>query len=299
MLIAHLDAPVVPAELWRAWNPDVLLVPLAGRRARRPRTRPSRRQRAGGASGRSSPAIVTLAVALVSPLDALSSSLASAHMVQHLLLTVVAAPLLVVSAPIPTLLRGLPRSAPPSRSAASASPRTTSRRRRGRVPSTSSCCGGGTPPRCTRRRCATTWSIGSSTSRSWSRRCSSWTAILAPAGAGIGVLVLFGLSVQSGLLGALMTFAREPWYPTYAGRTEAWGLSPLADQQLAGVIMWVPGGGAYLVAALALLTSLVAADDRSPPGRLRDGAARRTARDRRSADHGRSSNASGPGPVAR
>lgn len=39
-----------------------------------------------------------------------------------------------------------------------------------------------------------------------------------------------------------MTFASQPWYAFYADRVALWGLTPLQDQQLAGVIMWVPGG---------------------------------------------------------
>jgi putative membrane protein len=60
----------------------------------------------------------------------------------------------------------------------------------------------------------------------------------------------------------LLTFARTPWYAAYARTTTPWGLEPLADQQLAGVIMWVPAGGAYLAAALALFVAWVRATER-------------------------------------
>jgi putative membrane protein len=50
-----------------------------------------------------------------------------------------------------------------------------------------------------------------------------------------------------------MTFARAPWYPAYASSVAAWGLTPLSDQQLAGLVMWVPASFAYLVAALIIL----------------------------------------------
>jgi len=57
-----------------------------------------------------------------------------------------------------------------------------------------------------------------------------------------------------GGLGALMALANSPWYAAYAslGMTP-FGLSPSADQQLAGVIMWVPGGLFHLIAALIFL----------------------------------------------
>ncbi|HEX3405830.1 MAG TPA: cytochrome c oxidase assembly protein [Caulobacteraceae bacterium] len=47
---------------------------------------------------------------------------------------------------------------------------------------------------------------------------------------------------QMGLLGALITFADRPLYPPHRLTTYAWGLAPLADQQLGGVVMWVPAG---------------------------------------------------------
>jgi cytochrome c oxidase assembly factor CtaG len=85
----------------------------------------------------------------------------------------------------------------------------------------------------------------------------SWAAIVRlrrrRARPGIELLVLFALSLQCALLGALLTFATTAWYPAYAATTEPWGLSPLSDQQLAGVIMWIPAGGVYLVAALVVL----------------------------------------------
>jgi putative membrane protein len=66
------------------------------------------------------------------------------------------------------------------------------------------------------------------------------------------VFYLFATAMHSGALGALLTFAPSPWYPAYEGATAAWGLTPLEDQQLAGLIMWIPAGLSYLVAGLAL-----------------------------------------------
>jgi cytochrome c2 len=61
--------------------------------------------------------------------------------------------------------------------------------------------------------------------------------------------------VHTGALGALLAFSRTLWYPAYAGGAATWGLTPLEDQQLAGLIMWIPGTAAYLVAALMLFGS--------------------------------------------
>ena len=66
-----------------------------------------------------------------------------------------------------------------------------------------------------------------------------------------GAWYAFGTAVHSGLLAALITFSPSPWYAAYGGDLP-WGLTALEDQQLAGVLMWVPAGIAYTGAGLAL-----------------------------------------------
>jgi cytochrome c oxidase assembly factor CtaG len=73
----------------------------------------------------------------------------------------------------------------------------------------------------------------------------------------VGVLFLFLTSLHSGILGALLTFTREIWYPVYSGSTAAWGFTPLEDQQLGGLIMWVPAGLVYIGAGLAMFARLL------------------------------------------
>lgn len=110
MILGHPAQPPVAHDLWGAWNLDPLLIAglfLAAvaylmARASRPRRAP------GWVGWCFAAGLAALAVALVSPLDALSSSLASVHMVQHLLLVMVAAPLLALSAPWTTVFRGTP-----------------------------------------------------------------------------------------------------------------------------------------------------------------------------------------------
>jgi putative membrane protein len=63
------------------------------------------------------------------------------------------------------------------------------------------------------------------------------------------------MALQSVFLSVLLVFARTPWYSGYAVTTRAWGLDQLADQQLAGAIMWVPAGLIYVAAGLALMIS--------------------------------------------
>lgn len=82
-----------------------------------------------------------------------------------------------------------------------------------------------------------------------------WRAVLAPAAhPGSAVFALLATMVQMGMLGALLTFARKPLYAAHSLTTQPFGLSPLADQQLAGLIMWVPASLPYLAGALLLLS---------------------------------------------
>ena len=60
----------------------------------------------------------------------------------------------------------------------------------------------------------------------------------------------------------LLVFARTPWYAGYAATTRAWGLDQLADQQLAGAIMWVPAGFIYVVAGVVLMATWLRAVER-------------------------------------
>jgi putative membrane protein len=84
-----------------------------------------------------------------------------------------------------------------------------------------------------------------------------WWAMLHPrergSGYGVSAACLFVTSLIGGALGALMSFSASPWYAGYAamGMTGI-GLDPVADQQLAGLIMWIPGGLVHGVAALVL-----------------------------------------------
>jgi cytochrome c oxidase assembly factor CtaG len=82
-----------------------------------------------------------------------------------------------------------------------------------------------------------------------------WALINGPQGLmgyGAATLYMFTTSIHSGLLGALITFATNIWYPAYLNTTQTWGLTPLEDQQLGGLIMWIPAGLVYIVAGLML-----------------------------------------------
>ncbi len=82
---------------------------------------------------------------------------------------------------------------------------------------------------------------------------------------GFAVAYLFTTTLQSGVLGALITFSSQLWYPYYAPLTAAWGLTPLQDQQLAGMIMWLPGGAVFTALTIGYFAAWLAALDRRSP----------------------------------
>ena len=97
-----------------------------------------------------------------------------------------------------------------------------------------------------------------------------WWAMLHDRGRGgrmVASLCLFATSMVGGGLGALMALSNSPWYAPYAalGLTPE-GLTPAEDQQLAGLIMWIPGGLWHLAAALLFLAR--ALRDAVPSGRF-------------------------------
>jgi putative membrane protein len=64
--------------------------------------------------------------------------------------------------------------------------------------------------------------------------------------------------IHTGALGALLTFSSVVWYPSYRVTAGAFGLDALEDQQLGGLVMWVPAGLAYLIAGLCIAARYLA-----------------------------------------
>jgi putative membrane protein len=80
-----------------------------------------------------------------------------------------------------------------------------------------------------------------------------WWARLRQVSAAGAVTSLLATMMLMGVLGALITFAGRALYAPHWLTTQAWGLSPLGDQQLAGILMWAPASAIYLLAAMAIL----------------------------------------------
>jgi cytochrome c oxidase assembly factor CtaG len=202
-----------------------------------------------------------VAVALLSPLDTAARVLFSAHMAQHLLLTVVAAPLLVLGTPRHGVVRVLP--APAARALGRSVRRLGAHRPRQRPVAWLA---GATA---VHLLVMTAWhapalyqaglAVGPIHALQHVTMLGSavafWAAVALAARRGdllAGVLGLVVASLQGVVLGALLALAPTPWYDQLLA-PEEWAVSALADQQIAGLLMWVPGGVVYLVGVTALL----------------------------------------------
>jgi putative membrane protein len=199
--------------------------------------------------------------ALVAPLHWLGERLFAAHMIEHEILMAVAAPLIAVSRPAGSMLWALP---------------VRWRSSVGSVGQTSAFVAAWT--RLTDPRAATVihgialwvWHApllyNAALANSfvhWLQHVSFlitallfWWALLRGRGRergyGAAVFYLFLTALHSGFLGVLITFSRRLIYPLQSQTAAEWGLAPLEDQQLAGLIMWVPAGLVYAIAALIL-----------------------------------------------
>lgn len=80
-----------------------------------------------------------------------------------------------------------------------------------------------------------------------------WWSVLRSNNPGLAAWHLFATMLHTSVLGALMALAPRVLYEAQTATAAVWGLTPLEDQQLAGIIMWVPAGTIYAGAALALL----------------------------------------------
>ena len=252
-------------SMWASWNLDPLVLAglaaagwgyfrgvgeLWGGRSRRGVTPWQAASFAGG--------LAVLFLALVSPLHPLGGELLWAHMVQHVLLVLVAAPLLIMGAPVIPMTLALPL---PWRRRIRALGRIGWLRSTGQFLTR--------PLVAWLIQVVTLWvwhapALYDAAVRSQVIHAAEHLSFLATAllfwwvafprgrrhlAGGADVLYVFTAGVQSGALGALLSFAGTPLYSVYAHTTVRWGLTPLQDQQLAGMVMWIPAGLVYVVAA--------------------------------------------------
>jgi putative membrane protein len=81
-------------------------------------------------------------------------------------------------------------------------------------------------------------------------------------GYGVGLLYVFATALHSEVLAALLTFTPRFLYATHAARTAAQGLDPIVDQQLAGVLMWIPFGAVFVIIGVALFAAWLGESER-------------------------------------
>ena len=256
-------------SLWLAWSADptaLIGIPLAAiLYARGLRSLERRRIHDGRRTASFYIGLIALFIALVSPLDALSDELFLAHMGQHMLLMFFAVPAIQIGAPVIPLMRGIPRPL----------------RKRVAIPIFKS-------PfvRCALRnlfRPLIAWPLFIGLLMGWHVPAAYeaalnneavhliehftfalgaylwWWNVIdpAPLRASLSYLArvpfVFITIVPTFVLGAFLTFAPNAFYPHYELTAPAYGITALEDQEIGGVIMWIPGS---FVVAAALLLSL-------------------------------------------
>ena len=231
--------------------------------------------------------LVVVAAALCPPMHRLAEALLTAHMIQHLALVLVAAPLLAAGRPATAIVRALPFTT--RRRVARILVRVPARRRIGAALRHPGFVWGGHVsvlwmwhmPWLYDRALDSAALHAAEHASFVASAVAFWGVLVRPhdrrrLGVGGGLVYLFTAAIQSTLLGALLTLADRPWYAAHAGSAErVGGLSPLEDQHVAGLIMWIPASLVYLAAILALVASWVVAPA--------DGGAERRARGRRTA----------------
>ena len=264
----YCGAPPAPGELLQRWNLDPALLTilalclLAYAACSEPRLggRAEGWRRACFYAGW---AIGTVAV--ISPLCPLSVSLFSARVGQHMLLTTVVAPLVVLGQPAARLADGVAR----------LRGRALESHAKVRPPQPLLAAAGFAvalwawhapgPYTATFHGDVIYWLMHISL---FGTALWLWSALLADPGERLGSFVAGAAltTIQMGLLGAILTFAGRPLYPPHQFTTLAWGLTPLADQQLGGVVMWVPAG---LILVAALVVAFIQAMQRAERRTLR------------------------------
>lgn len=214
--------------------------------------------------------------ALASPFEAAADTSLTMHMTQHVLLLSVAAPLLVAGHPGPALTRGLPRAArPQARRAHRVAVRTA--RRHGLLTVV----------------VVATWTVVIAV---WHfpvpfdaavhhaslhaiehmsflvASLALWWAVAQCVASGrlaVAVLSLFASGLVCTALGALLVLSPTPWYPAYV---HAGAGAALADQQLAGMVMWGFANLALVVASAVTIGWWLAGLEARTPARLPSGA---------------------------
>jgi cytochrome c oxidase assembly factor CtaG len=202
---------------------------------------------------------ISLVLALVSPLHWLGEHLFTFHMIEHEIVMAISAPLLAISRPIGTLLWSLPKRV-----------RIASGRflRRPKVDAAWQWLSAGRNATLLHGVAIWAWHapllFDAAVANVAVHRLQHlsflltailfWWSVFRRGESGVGAWHLFITMLHTSVLGALMTLAPRVLYEAQTAASAEWGLTALEDQQLAGLIMWVPAGPIYAGAALTLAT---------------------------------------------
>jgi putative membrane protein len=218
--------------------------------------------------------LVVLVVALASPLENSAGMLFSAHMIQHMLLMMVAAPLLVLGRPDWVVIWSLPPARRRSGSTWLHRRQMLHRLWRGLTH----------PafiwmayivavlfwhiPLFYTAALANRWLHDLEHASMLGAALLYWWGLshLGRRGGmshGAAMLLVFSIMIFTTLLGALITFAAFAWYPPHPILAAGlWGITPLEDQQLAGLIMWIPGSPIHLALFLYIVAHWIRSAER-------------------------------------
>jgi len=260
--IPYCGTPPLPEAIWGRWNLDPVLIAvliaglaayLAGERVLSQRS---------GRHGTRDTALFTcgwlvLSLALVSPLCALSVALFSARIGQHMLIATVAMPLVALGRPLPRLHALTRRRLPGGRLLAN------------KIVSS-----------LLFALFLWLWHTPVFYAATFRSDLVYWTMHVTLAGSAFllwhGLLTRglddpftafgcgFATTLQMSLLGAILTFARHPLFAEHLLTASDWSFTPVSDQQLGGLIMWIPGCTVVIVAGIALLGQVLHSLDAAP-----------------------------------
>ena len=277
---------VTPTEMWSRWGgdgatlPSIIVVALMyGVGVRRIWNRAGREHVVTTGNVVAFYAgIMVLLIALCSPLDAIADTLFSAHMLQHVLLITVAAPLAVLGRPLVPLIWSLPHGA---RISGARVWNSSGVKRAGGIlvlPVVvwmlhTIALWGWHVPSAYSAALENDWLHALEHSSFYLTSALVWWVGLRPLRDGRGtaaaLTVMIGTLFQSGALGALLTFSGTPWYYGQSAGAALWHLTALEDQQLAGLTMWIPAGLFYLAGILVIVHRLFDAPRTSQAPRAR------------------------------
>jgi putative membrane protein len=207
---------------------------------------------------------LALMAAVLPPLDALAAEWFSAHMAQHELMMLVGAPLVIAGRPFPVWLWALPESLR-HRAAGAFQNRSLSTAWRALT----------SPILAWGVHGIVLWTWHLPAAYEWAVRDEGihavqhatfiatsalfWWGLLygryGRAGYGAAVFYVFTTAVHTGILGAMFTFADRPLYALYSGTAAAHGADALGDQQVAGLLMWIPAGLVLTILGIGLFAA--------------------------------------------